>query len=31
MVGCFDKTTDLAIARTFRLGRESTAQFRVEM
>ncbi len=31
MVGCLDKTTDLAVARTFRLGRERTAQVRVEM
>ena len=31
MVGCADKTTDLAIARTFKLGGSRTAQFRVEM
>jgi hypothetical protein len=31
MVGCPDRTTDLAIARNFRLGGARTAQFRVEM
>ena len=31
MVGCPDKTTDLAIAATFKLGGARTAQFRVEM
>ena len=31
MIGCPDKTTDLAIARTFKLGGARTAQFRVEM
>ena len=31
MVGCPDKTTDLAITRTFKLGGARTAQFRVEM
>ena len=31
MVGCPDKTTDLAIARNFKLGGARTAQFRVEM
>ena len=31
MVGCPDKTTDLAISRTFKLGGARSAQFRVEM
>ena len=31
MIGCPDKTTDLAIARAFKLGGARTAQFRVEM
>ena len=31
MVGCPDMTTDLAFARTFRLGGARTAQFRLEM
>ena len=31
LVGCADKTTDLAIARTFRLGGSRTAQLRLEM
>ena len=31
MVGCFDKTTDLAISRVFKLGGARTASFRVEM
>jgi hypothetical protein len=31
MIGCPDKTTDLAFARTFRLGGARTAQFRLEM
>ena len=31
MVGCPDKTTDLAISRVFKLGGARTAQFRVEM
>jgi hypothetical protein len=31
MVGCPDKTTDLAISRMFKLGGARTAQFRLEM
>ena len=31
MIGCPDKTTDLAISRVFKLGGARTAQFRVEM
>ena len=31
MVGCPDKTTDLAIARMFKLGGTRTAQIRIEM
>jgi len=31
MIGCPDKTTDLAIARIFKLGGARTAQLRVEM
>ena len=31
MVGCPDKTTDLAISRKFKLGGARTAQVRVEM
>jgi hypothetical protein len=31
MIGCPDKTTDLAIARMFKLGATRTAQFRIEM
>src|SRR5207247_3910066 len=31
MSGCFDRTTDLAISRKFRFGRDRQAQLRVEM
>ncbi len=31
MVGCPDKTTDLAIARMFKMGGARTAQVRIEM
>ena len=31
MIGCADKTTDLAIARLFKLGGARTAQLRIEM